>query len=88
MGAVPWVVMSEIFPINIKGVAGSLATLVNWFGAWACSYTFNFLMSWSSYGTFVLYASVNALAILFVIKVVPETKGRTLEQIQTAVNAS
>ncbi|KAL6516047.1 hypothetical protein OROGR_019352 [Orobanche gracilis] len=80
--------MGAIFPINIKGVAGSLATLVNWFGAWACSYTFNFLMSWSSYGTFVLYASVNALAILFVIKVVPETKGRTLEQIQTAVNAS
>ncbi|KAI3449578.1 hypothetical protein Pfo_006243 [Paulownia fortunei] len=88
MGAVPWVVMSEIFPINIKGVAGSLATLVNWFGAWACSYTFNFLMSWSSYGTFVLYAAVNALAILFVIKVVPETKGRTLEQIQAAINAS
>ncbi|EYU43551.1 hypothetical protein ABFS82_04G023500 [Erythranthe guttata] len=88
MGAVPWVVMSEIFPINIKGVAGSLATLVNWFGAWAVSYTFNFLMSWSSYGTFVLYAAVNALAIVFVIKVVPETKGRTLEQIQTAINAS
>ncbi|KAF6171636.1 hypothetical protein GIB67_042151 [Kingdonia uniflora] len=50
MGAVPWVVMSEIFPINVKGVAGSLATLVNWFGSWVVSYTFNYLMSWSSYG--------------------------------------
>jgi hypothetical protein len=40
----------QIFPINIKGVAGSLATLVNWFGAWAISYTYNYLMSWSSYG--------------------------------------
>ncbi|KAK3041424.1 hypothetical protein RJ639_000401 [Escallonia herrerae] len=88
MGAVPWVVMSEIFPINVKGVAGSLATLVNWFGAWAVSYTFNFLMSWSSYGTFILYAAINALAILFGIVVVPETKGRTLEQIQSAINAS
>ncbi|GFQ02351.1 sugar transporter erd6-like 7 [Phtheirospermum japonicum] len=86
LGPVPWLVMSEIFPINIKGVAGSLATLVNWFGAWAISYTFNFLMSWSSYGTFVLYALVNALAVLFVIKVVPETKGRTLEQIQATIN--
>lgn len=88
MGAVPWVVMSEIFPINIKGVAGSLATLVNWFGAWLCSYTFNYLMSWSSPGTFIVYAAINALGILFVITVVPETKGRSLEQIQSAINAS
>ncbi|KAF5462577.1 hypothetical protein F2P56_018569 [Juglans regia] len=88
MGAVPWVVMSEIFPINIKGRGGSLATLVNWFGAWLCSYTFNFLMSWSSYGTFILYGAINALAIVFVVTVVPETKGRTLEQIQAAINAA
>ncbi|PPD81751.1 hypothetical protein GOBAR_DD21307 [Gossypium barbadense] len=87
MGAVPWVVMSEIFPINIKGIAGSLATLVNWFGAWAVSYTFNFLMSWSYYGTFIIYAAINAVAIVFVITVVPETKGKTLEQIQAAINA-
>ncbi|GLT47163.1 hypothetical protein SLA2020_208760 [Shorea laevis] len=81
MGAVPWVLMSEIFPINIKGVAGSLARLVNW------SYTFNFLIDWSSYGTFILYAAVNALAILFVVTMVPKTKERTLEQIQAAINA-
>ncbi|TYH36947.1 hypothetical protein ES332_D12G007000v1 [Gossypium tomentosum] len=87
MGAVPWVIMSEIFPINIKGAAGSLATLVNWFGAWAVSYTFNFLMSWSAYGTFILYAAINAGAILFVVTLVPETKGKTLEQIQAAINA-
>lgn len=43
-------VILQIFPINIKGAAGGLATLVNWFGAWAISYTFNFLLSWSSYG--------------------------------------
>ncbi|XP_062018549.1 sugar transporter ERD6-like 7 isoform X2 [Rosa rugosa] len=86
MGAVPWIIMSEIFPINIKGQAGSLATLVNWFGAWLCSYTFNFLMSWSTYGTFILYAAINALAIVFVIFFVPETKGKTLEQIQAAIS--
>ncbi|OVA04409.1 Sugar/inositol transporter [Macleaya cordata] len=88
MGAVPWVIMSEVFPINIKGTAGSLVTLVNWFGSWVISFTFNFLMSWSSYGTFLLYAAVNALAILFVAKIVPETKGRTLEEIQASMNNS
>ncbi|KAL1530970.1 sugar transporter ERD6-like 7 [Salvia divinorum] len=88
MGAIPWVLMSEIFPLNIKGAAGSFATLVNWSGSWACSYTFNFLMSWSTYDSFMLYAAVNVLAVVFVIKVVPETKGRTLEQIQAAINSS
>ncbi|CAJ1906744.1 unnamed protein product [Sphenostylis stenocarpa] len=87
MGAVPWVLMSEIFPVNIKGLAGSVATLTNWFGAWLCSYTFNFLMSWSSYGTFILYAAINALAILFIIVMVPETKGKSLEQLQAAINS-
>ncbi|KAK7378311.1 hypothetical protein VNO80_03750 [Phaseolus coccineus] len=87
MGPIPWVVMSEIFPVNIKGQAGSLATLTNWFGAWLCSYTFNFLMSWSSYGTFILYAVINALAILFIIVAVPETKGTSLEQLQAALNS-
>lgn len=40
----------QIFPINIKGIAGSLVTLVNWFGSWVISFTFKFLMSWSSSG--------------------------------------
>ena len=34
----------------MKGAAGSLVVLVNWLGAWAVSYTYNFLMTWSSYG--------------------------------------
>ncbi|KAJ4849091.1 hypothetical protein Tsubulata_036007 [Turnera subulata] len=87
MGSVPWVIMSEIFPINIKGAAGSLVNLVHWFGAWAVSYTFNFLMDWSSSGTFYLYSGFSAAAILFVAKVVPETKGRTLEEIQKSMKS-
>ncbi|TYG56356.1 hypothetical protein ES288_D08G058000v1 [Gossypium darwinii] len=88
MGAVPWVLLSEIFPINVKGAAGSLVNLEHWFGAWAVSYTFNFLMDWSPSGTFLVYSGVCAASIIFVNKVVPETKGRTLEEIQASINSS
>ncbi|KAF9618279.1 hypothetical protein IFM89_000914 [Coptis chinensis] len=87
MGAIPWVIMSEIFPINIKATAGSLVALVNWLASWIVSLSFNFLFSWSSSGTFFLFAAVNALAIIFIAKLVPETKGRTLEEIQASMSS-
>ncbi|XP_019051472.1 PREDICTED: sugar transporter ERD6-like 8 isoform X2 [Nelumbo nucifera] len=87
MGAVPWVIMSEIFPINLKGIAGSLVTLVNWLGSWLVSYTFNFLSVWSTYGAFFVYSAICAIGIGFIFKVVPETKGRTLEEIQASMNS-
>ncbi|KAG8648219.1 hypothetical protein MANES_09G162100v8, partial [Manihot esculenta] len=86
MGAIPWVLMSELFPLQLKGIAGSLVTLVNWFGSWFISFTFNFLMEWSPYGTFYLYGCVSIFSIIFIFKMVPETKGRTLEEIQASVN--
>ncbi|KAL9266792.1 Sugar transporter ERD6-like 16-like protein [Drosera capensis] len=86
MGAVPWVIMSEIFPINVKGVARNLVALVNCTGAWFVFYTFNFLMSWSMSGTTYIFAGFCASTVMFVAKVVPETKGKTLEEIQVSIN--
>lgn len=86
MGAVPWVLMSEIFPINVKGAAGSLVTLVHWFGSWAITLAFNYLMKWSPSGTLFLFSGVCGSTVVFVAKLVPETKGRTLEEIQASMN--
>ncbi|KAI3979663.1 hypothetical protein MKX01_013758 [Papaver californicum] len=66
---------------NFNGSSWKKASFVS-----VVSFTFNFLMSWSSYGTFLLHATVNPLAILFVVKIIPETKGRTLEEIQASMN--
>lgn len=86
MGAVPWLIMSEIFPLHIKGAAGSVAVLVNWFGAWVVSYSFNFLINWSPAGTFWLFSGFCVLTVIFVAKLVPETKGKSLEEIQLYIN--
>ncbi|CAL5332258.1 hypothetical protein CsSME_00013677 [Camellia sinensis var. sinensis] len=85
MGPIPWVIMSEILPINIKGLAGSVATLANWFFAWVVTMTANLLLSWSSGGTFTIYMVMSAFTVVFVYLWVPETKGRTLEEIQISL---
>ncbi|KAF2287945.1 hypothetical protein GH714_003405 [Hevea brasiliensis] len=76
MGGIPWVIMSEILPINIKGSAGSLVNLICWIGSSVIAYTFNFLFEWSPVGTFIIYAAINSAGVLFIAKLVPETSKR------------
>jgi SP family sugar porter-like MFS transporter len=82
MGAIPWIIMSEILPVSIKSLAGSFATLANWLTSFGITMTANLLLSWSAGGTFAAYMIVSAFTLVFVILWVPETKGRTLEEIQ------
>ncbi|KAK4840935.1 hypothetical protein QYF36_021755 [Acer negundo] len=84
VGAIPWVIMSEILPVNIKGLAGSIATLLNWLMSWVVTMTANLLLTWSTGGTFTIYTMTSALIIAFVALWVPETRGRSLEEIQNS----
>ncbi|QHO47856.1 sugar transporter ERD6-like 6 isoform X2 [Arachis hypogaea] len=84
LGPIPWLIMSEILPVNIKSLAGSVATMTNWLTAWGITMTANLLLSWSSGGTFAIYMVVTAFTVFFTALWVPETKGRTLEEIQSS----
>ncbi|XP_059435656.1 sugar transporter ERD6-like 5 isoform X7 [Corylus avellana] len=88
LAGIPWIIMSEIFPINIMVSAGSLVTFVSWVGAWIIAVTFNFSFGWSTAGTFFIFAGICGVGILFIAKLVPETKGRALEEIQISITHS
>ncbi|PPD84188.1 hypothetical protein GOBAR_DD18868 [Gossypium barbadense] len=75
---------ADILPVNIKGLAGSVATLANWLTSWVITMTANLLLTWSGGGTFTIYAVVTAFTVVFVALWVPETKGRSLEEIQSS----
>ncbi|KAM8865621.1 solute carrier family 2, facilitated glucose transporter member 8 [Synchiropus picturatus] len=82
-GPIPWLVMSEIFPVKVRGFASAVCVLTNWTMAFIITKTFQDMMTtMTSAGTFWLFASMCVLNVIFTVVFVPETKGRTLEQIE------
>jgi SP family galactose:H+ symporter-like MFS transporter len=82
LGPVFWLLISEIYPLKIRGRAMGLATMMNWGSNLIVALTFlSLLHSLGRSATFWLYAVIGILAWFFVYRLVPETKGRTLEQI-------
>ncbi len=83
LGPIPWVIISEIFPTRIRGRAMSFGVFAVWATCAVVSQTFPWLKeNLGPAGCFWLYASLCAPSILFVWLVVPETKGKTLEEIE------
>ncbi len=79
-GPICWVLISEIFPNTIRGKAVAIAVAAQWIANFAVSSTFISLSEWSIGGTYLIYAAFSMASIFFVWKFVPETKGRTLEE--------
>lgn len=83
LAPVTWLLISEIFPSKIRGRAMSICTVVLWLSDFTLSYTFPILTQNIGEGwTFMLYVVVTALSALFVWKMVPETQGKSLEEIE------
>lgn len=83
MGPVIWVLISEIFPAGIRGRAVSVATVVLWTSCLLVTVSFLSLVSaLGPAGAFWLYGALSIFSFLFILRFVPETKGKTLEEIQ------
>ncbi|XP_030372317.1 facilitated trehalose transporter Tret1-2 homolog isoform X2 [Scaptodrosophila lebanonensis] len=82
-GPVPWLMMGELFATDIKGFAGSIAGTSNWVLAFLVTKTFTNLNAWlGNGGTFWLFAAITVIGVVFVFFAVPETKGKSLNEIQ------
>ncbi|MBQ8051251.1 MAG: sugar porter family MFS transporter [Bacteroidaceae bacterium] len=83
LGPVTWTLLAEIFPNRIRGVAMSTCTFALWVGC--CTLTFSFPSmntALGSSGTFWTYSAICLLAFLFLMRRCPETKGKSLEQLE------
>ncbi len=86
LAPVTWVVISEIFPNRIRGAAMSLAVMALWIACFILTYTFPIMnKSLGAAGTFWTYALVCAAGFLFILRKLPETKGKTLEEIERQI---
>lgn len=83
LAPITWVVLSEIFPNRLRGVAMSIATFSLWVASFFLVFTFPLMNNvLGSYGTFWTYSLICLIGFLFIKKKLPETKGKSLEEIE------
>lgn len=83
LAPVTWVVISEIFPNRVRGAAMSVAVSSLWLACFVLTYTFPLLNKHlGAAGTFWIYAAICAGGFLFIMRRLPETKGKSLEEIE------
>ncbi|EPL1116685.1 TPA: sugar porter family MFS transporter [Citrobacter freundii] len=88
LAPVTWVLLSEIFPNRVRGLAMSLGTLALWIACFLLTYTFPLLnASLGASGSFLLYGVICAMGFIYVLRNVPETKGVTLEALEEQLAA-
>lgn len=83
LAPVTWVILSEIFPNRIRGRAMSVATVALWSACFILTFTFPLLNNWlNASGTFWLYGVICIAGFIFIFKKLPETKGKSLEELE------
>ncbi|WP_167615043.1 D-xylose transporter XylE [Maribellus sediminis] len=81
-GPICWVLISELFPNKIRGKAVAVAVAAQWAANYFISSTYPAMMEFSSGGTYFFYGIMSILSFIFVWKMVPETKNKTLEEME------
>ncbi|CAH0479962.1 unnamed protein product [Peronospora belbahrii] len=86
LGPIPWLIVAEMFPAKPRPTAMSIATMVNWSCSFLVGLTFPTMQYQLGEYTFVPFCISLCMALAFTLKYVPETKGKTIEEIQAELN--
>ncbi|XP_013775171.1 solute carrier family 2, facilitated glucose transporter member 8-like [Limulus polyphemus] len=87
-GPIPWLMMGELFSVKVRGWSSGIATFVNWTFVFLVTKEFHFMIELvHEYGAYWIFGSLCLLSCVFVATVVPETKGKTLEEIENYFQA-
>ena len=84
-GPICWVLIGEIFPNKIRGRAIAIAVAAQWAANYFISSTYPAMMEFSGGMTYVFYGIMSILSAIFVWKMVPETKGKSLEEMEDII---
>nr|WP_319397752.1 D-xylose transporter XylE [uncultured Carboxylicivirga sp.] len=84
-GPICWVLIGEIFPNKIRGKAIAIAVAAQWAANYFISSTYPAMMEFSGGATYMFYGIMSILSALFVWKMVPETKGKSLEEMEDVI---
>lgn len=88
LGPITWVLLSEIFPDRIRGVAMAVCTFALWVGCCTLTFTFPSLnAALGTYGTFWIYSAVCICSFVYLFRCCPETKGKSLEELEKELTA-
>ena len=83
LGPVTWVLLSEIFPNKVRGIAMAVCTFALWTGCCTLTYSFPIMnAALGSYGSFWIYSAICFAAFAYLRKACPETKGKTFEELE------
>jgi hypothetical protein len=89
LGPVFWLLIAEIYPLKVRGAAMSVATIANWAANFVVTISFLTLLgAIGGSGAFGLYAFLTVAALIYFWVVVPETKGRSLQEIERDLDPS
>jgi sugar porter (SP) family MFS transporter len=87
VSTVYWLMMSELFPQRIRGMIAGVAVAVMWLFNASVAFLFPMAMAAFGYATFFVFVAINLVSLAFVIRFVPETRGKSLEKLEEHLQA-